>query len=191
MSSRNEPLAKFLWCLIPAALTLVLDLGSKALAVKWIDPLETLELAPFFNLVLAFNSGAAFSLFAGDGPYQGLMMSGIAALSMLPLIWFYRQARSNERGAVVSLGLVAGGALGNIVDRLRYKAVVDFLDFHWGPNHWPAFNLADAAICVGLGSLILFSLKAARRLSDSPSTRRGLKRKKERAASGRVRADKD
>ncbi|MDR1310175.1 MAG: signal peptidase II [Deltaproteobacteria bacterium] len=147
--------------LCPAAACLALDLLTKACAKAHLDAAISRPVTGFLNLVLAHNPGAAFSLLSGDGQAQGLKMAGLALLSMIPLFWFYRLAR--DRGTLVSLGLVVGGALGNVHDRLRYGAVVDFLDFHLGDRHWPAFNVADAAICVGLGLLIALTVRSARR----------------------------
>ncbi len=144
------------WCV----LTLALDLLTKALARAYFSPWEPLEVIPgVFNLILTFNTGAAFSLLSGGGAVQGLKMAALAAVSLLPFIYFYVQAKPGHRALLASLGLIWGGALGNIHDRLRWGAVVDFLDFYWGPRHWPAFNVADIAICVGAGLLALSILR--------------------------------
>ncbi|MDR1111711.1 MAG: signal peptidase II [Deltaproteobacteria bacterium] len=157
------PKAKSVLVLCPAAACLALDLLTKAFAKAHLDAAISRPVTGFLNLVLTHNPGAAFSLFSGDGQAQGLKMAGLALLSMIPLFWFYRLAGPRDRGTLVSLGLVVGGALGNVHDRLRYGAVVDFLDFHLGDRHWPAFNVADAAICVGLGLLIVLTVRSARR----------------------------
>jgi signal peptidase II len=150
--------SKLALVLIPAVISLALDLLTKAYVVANFDLLTVKPVTGFFNLVLAYNTGAAFSLLSGDGPAQGYKMAGLALLSMIPLIWFYRLAAPKDKGTLISLGLVMGGAFGNIHDRLRYQAVVDFLDFHWGPKHWPAFNVADITVCVGLGLLVIFTI---------------------------------
>jgi signal peptidase II len=151
---------------------------------------DSIEVTSFFNLVLAYNPGGAFSMFASDSPNQGLLMTALSCLAMIPLGWFLWQAKPEERGLMISLGIVFGGALGNVHDRIRYGVVVDFLDFHWGSRHWPAFNIADVAICVGLGFLILISVltfkqtqRADRRegaQGDSRGDNRGPKRRKDR-----------
>ena len=106
--------------------------------------------------MLTYNTGAAFSLGAGPiGPGQSWKMAGLAALSLLPFLYFFFKAAPRDRGGLAALGLVWGGALGNIHDRLRWGAVVDFLDFQVRGHHWPAFNLADTAICLGVGLLAL------------------------------------
>ena len=138
---------------VGAALTL--DLVTKTMASRFLNFGEALPVINgFFNLVLTYNTGAAFSLFADEGsPGQSLKMASLAALSLLPFIYFFIQAAPGDRSRLTALGLIWGGALGNIYDRLRWGAVVDFLDFHWREYHWPTFNFADLAICLGAGLL--------------------------------------
>ena len=134
---------------------LALDLAAKAAAGRFLSPGEALPVIDdFFNLVLAYNTGAAFSLLAGEGsPEQSLKMALLAVLALLPFLYFFIQAAPGDLPRLSALGLILGGALGNIHDRLRWGAVVDFLDFHWRGLHWPAFNIADTAICLGAGLL--------------------------------------
>ncbi|MBI5380170.1 MAG: signal peptidase II [Nitrospirae bacterium] len=107
----------------------------------------------FFQLVHVRNPGAAFSLLAGmDEGYRAAFFVGYTLLAVAVLGWFLVKVR--EGWSRLSLALVLGGALGNLVDRVRYGAVVDFLDFYWGALHWPAFNVADRAIVVGVGILL-------------------------------------
>jgi signal peptidase II len=149
---------------------LALDLGTKAAARRFLNPWEALPVInDFFSLVLAHNTGAAFSLLAGEGsPEQSLKMAALAFLALLPFIYFFIQAAPGERGRLAALGLIWGGALGNIHDRLRWGAVVDFLDFQWRGHHWPAFNLADLFICLGAG---LFGLSVWWKNPASPEGR--------------------
>ncbi|MDR2611418.1 MAG: signal peptidase II [Deltaproteobacteria bacterium] len=146
-----------LLALLAACLSAALDLATKALALKALAPGEIREVAPFLNLVLAENRGAAFSLLAGPGESQAVLMATLSALALLPLIWIFRALGPSGRATHAFLGAILGGALGNIADRLRRGAVVDFLDFHWGGAHWPAFNAADVFVVAGvlwlLGSL--------------------------------------
>ena len=114
----------------------------------------------FFNLVMAWNRGISFSLFRSDwaaGPY---VWAGLAVAVAIALGWWLGRVR--HMLTAVALGLVIGGALGNAIDRLRLGAVADFLDFHWQGWHWPAFNLADSAISVGIVLLVAPGLFAAR-----------------------------
>ncbi len=147
-----------LWTLVVATL----DLGSKYLALNHLGDHQPVEIIPnLFNLHLAFNTGAAFSLLAGPGDGQSLKMTILALLSLLPLSWFLFKAQKSERLFLSALGLIYGGAIGNIYDRLTRGAVVDFLDFYWGEAHWPAFNVADMAI-VGGAIIIVFSVFSQR-----------------------------
>ncbi len=105
------------------------------------------------QLVHVRNPGAAFSLLAGmDEGYRAAFFIGYTLVAVAVLGWFLVKVR--ERWSRLSLAIVLGGALGNLVDRVRYGAVVDFLDFYWGALHWPAFNVADSAIVLGVGVLI-------------------------------------
>ncbi len=141
---------------------LALDLLTKKLALTNISPWEPIEIIPgLFNLVLTYNSGTAFGLFASEqGTAQGLKMAALATISLLPFIYFYVKAQREDSLQLVALGLIWGGALGNIYDRFRWGAVVDFLDFYIGKYHWPAFNIADIAICVGAGLLAISILRS-------------------------------
>ena len=144
-----------------AALVIVLDQ-----LLKWwirtvvMDPPREIEVTSFFNLVMAWNRGISFSLFRSDwaaGPY---VWAGLAVVVAIALGWWLGRVRHTL--TAVALGLVIGGALGNAIDRLRLGAVADFLDFHWQGWHWPAFNLADSAISVGIVLLVAPGLFAAR-----------------------------
>ncbi len=129
--------------------------------VKWwaISALEGLprgvEVLPFFNLVLVWNRGVSFGLLGGAAVPPWLLgaFAGLVAVGLT--VWL---ARVSGRWLALGIGLVIGGAVGNIIDRLRLGAVADFLDFHLGVHHWPAFNVADAAISVGLAVLVIDSL---------------------------------
>ncbi len=110
----------------------------------------------FFNVVRAWNTGVSFSMFNNYGNLGAIVLSVIAFAIVAFLVYWLRSEKS--RLAQVSLGFIIGGALGNVIDRVRFGAVFDFLDFHIGENHWPAFNLADSFICVGATLLIAQSL---------------------------------
>lgn len=136
-----------------AVVVLLLDQLSKLWVLDSLLTGESLSLTGFFNLVLVYNPGAAFSFLAGAGGWQKwfflVLAIGVSA-------WVINSLRQPETSLLLSLGLslIMGGALGNAIDRLAYGAVVDFLDFHWQGLHWPAFNLADAAICLGAFLLV-------------------------------------
>ncbi len=129
--------------------------------VKWwaIDALADtpygVEILPFFNLVLVENRGISFGMFGG-GTLPPLLLAAVALAVTLALVIWLRLVETRLLAAAI--GLVIGGALGNVIDRFRYGAVVDFLDLHWDDFHWPAFNLADAAISVGVVVLLMDAL---------------------------------
>ena len=139
---------------ILAAVVLVLDYVTKIAVLSALAPGESRALAPFFNLVLVFNKGAAFSLLASAPGWQTLLFSTIAVAASV-LIAFLILRNQNKSLFCAGLALILGGALGNLYDRLVYGHVVDFLDFHVAGWHWPAFNVADSGIVVGAGILIL------------------------------------
>ena len=114
-----------------------------------------IEVLPFFNLILVWNQGISFGIFGG-GLLPPWLLGGVALAVALSLVIWLRKAETRLLAATI--GLVIGGALGNVVDRFRFGAVADFLDFHWAGYHWPAFNLADAAISVGVVILLLDAL---------------------------------
>ena len=121
------------------------------------DRYQAVEWAPFLSCVLVFNTGISFGLFAGETALLRWVLIGLAlAVSVLLTSWLYKEKRLRVASA---LGLILGGAIGNVVDRIFRHAVVDFLDFHIGGWHWPAFNLADSAITVGVVLYVFTSLR--------------------------------
>lgn len=137
---------------------LLADQLSKWWILTWVmTPPRTLEVTPFFNLVLAFNTGVSFGLFAGND--RLFLIAATLAITLALAVWMLR---AQEKLLIGGLALVIGGALGNLFDRLRLGAVVDFLDLHWADLHWPAFNLADVAITIGAVLLLVDSLVGER-----------------------------
>jgi len=110
----------------------------------------------FFNLALTYNRGISFGLFNGGAGLNALVFSVAAAAIVAVLIYWL--SRAGSPFLAIAIGLIIGGAIGNVVDRVRLGAVVDFLDFHIGSLHWPAFNLADSAICIGVAAMLLDGL---------------------------------
>jgi signal peptidase II len=138
-----------------AALVLVLDQVTKLWAERALTLYAPVEVTSFFNLTLVYNPGAAFSLFSAAGGWQRWALSAVAVgVGLLIVGWLARLPRQ-AWVQVVALGLILGGAIGNLVDRIRVGMVVDFLDFHYAGLHWPAFNIADAAITVGALCLVI------------------------------------
>ena len=144
--------------LILSAIVIVLDQGSKHLALAHLQPFEPREVVPgLLNWTLAFNPGAAFSFLAGADGWQRWLFTVLAiGVSAGLAVWLSKLPRGDWRNAA-PLALIIGGALGNLVDRLRFGHVTDFIDVYWGSAHWPAFNVADSAICVGAVALALLS----------------------------------
>ena len=146
------------WLLLSLAIV-CFDQLSKLYAVKYLSLYQPLPLVPFFNLTLAHNTGAAFSFLGSAGGWQRWFFAFIAlVVSIACLVWLYR---SPARGKLLlaAISLLLGGALGNLWDRLAYGYVIDFIDLYVGDWHWPIFNIADAAICIGVAIIAMTSLK--------------------------------
>lgn len=140
-----------------ASLVVVLDQLTKWLILTQVmQPPRVIEVTPFFNLVMTWNRGVSFGMFNGDSPYNAWVLPLVAmVIAVVLVIWL---ARSTHPLMSWGLGLIIGGAIGNLIDRLRFGAVADFLDVHAAGWHWPAFNVADAAITIGVVVLIGDSL---------------------------------
>ena len=138
---------------ILAALVILADFATKAWVLAAFRPYESVEVTRFFNLVLVFNTGAAFSFLADAGGWQKWFFIVLALGISVWLIIMIRQ-HAAQRQEAAAFALVLGGALGNVIDRVRFGMVVDFLDFHVDGRHWPAFNVADSAISVGVALLL-------------------------------------
>lgn len=144
-----------------AALVIVLDQITKLAVLRTFSLGEGLQLTSFFNLVLVYNQGAAFSFLADAGGWQKWFFLALA-LGISAWIIGMLKKHAGELLLASALSLVLGGALGNVIDRVLYGAVVDFLDFHIAGWHWPAFNVADSAITVGAVLLVWEQLFMAR-----------------------------
>lgn len=139
-----------------AACVTVADQATKVWALDgWFFPPRTIEVTSFFNLVAVWNSGVSFGFLANHSEAMPYILTGFAIVVSLGLtVWLLRV---HARSLAAGLGLVIGGAVGNVIDRLRFQAVIDFIDLHAAGYHWPAFNVADAAITIGVGLLLLDS----------------------------------
>lgn len=145
-------------CLLISAVVILLDQLSKAVITHHFVYGESLAVTSFFNLVLAHNTGAAFSFLHDSGGMQRWLFSVIAVVASVWIIWLLRKHQA-EKLFSFALAFILGGALGNLIDRLAYGYVVDFLDFHWAGYHFAAFNLADSAITCGAALLIWDSIR--------------------------------
>ncbi len=120
-----------------------------------------IEVTAFFNLVMVWNTGVSFGMFADSVSWMPWVLIGVALVIAAGLsVWLWRCA---DRFIGLALGLVIGGAIGNVIDRARFGAVADFFDFHVAGLHWPAFNIADSAICIGVALLLWDGLVRSRR----------------------------
>lgn len=146
-----------------AALTLVLDQATKWLVLFWVmDPPRTIPVLPFLDLVIVWNRGVSFGMFGGGTvpPWAFVVLSGVISIALL--VWL---RRAESLWTQMAIGLVIGGAIGNVVDRILFGAVFDFIDVHVAGWHWPAFNLADSAITLGVVLLLVESLLPERKVS--------------------------
>ncbi|MDD2915599.1 MAG: signal peptidase II [Gallionella sp.] len=152
-------LNRWLWL---SALVIVLDQLSKAWVSSHFVYGESLYVLGVFNLVLAHNTGAAFSFLNDAGGMQRWLFSGIAVIASVWIVTLLRK-HSAETLFALALSLILGGALGNLIDRVAYGYVIDFLAFHWEEHYFPAFNIADSAITCGAIALILDSFRSQRK----------------------------
>lgn len=156
--SETNPRPHYVLVALVSFLIIASDQLSKFYILNTFTPGEVLAVIPnLFNLTLTFNPGAAFGLWGqmGDGWRQ--LILGVTTCAALGVVFYFlRQPAYRNKLAQTALACILGGAVGNIIDRLRHNGtVVDFLDFYWGNAHWPAFNVADSAICIGVALLIL------------------------------------
>jgi len=155
-ASRTAPRAWWRWLFLAAAVIAV-DLATKAWVVAVFREGEILPVTSFFSLILAYNTGVAFSMGAGNEGWQRWAFAAIAVAASVFLVWMLR--RGGSRVLMFGLASILGGALGNLWDRVTIGRVTDFLLFHYGGWSWPAFNVADSAITGGAAMLIIDSLR--------------------------------
>ncbi|MBP2313220.1 signal peptidase II [Azospirillum soli] len=151
--------------LIVAAVVILLDQLTKWWILDVVmQPIpHVVEVTPFFNLVMAWNTGVSFGTFGSSHALMPYVLSAVALAIVVALVMWLRQA--DRRYVALALGMVIGGAIGNVIDRFRFGAVADFLDFHVGGWHFWAFNVADSGISVGVALLVLDGLFAGREKS--------------------------
>ncbi|MBW2328597.1 MAG: signal peptidase II [Deltaproteobacteria bacterium] len=141
---------------------MMLVVGCDQLSKVWIlqnfELYESTVIIPgLFNLTFLRNTGAAFGMFAGHAVWwRQLFFIGVAVIALVVILVMQRRLGRQNSLYTISLGFIGGGAIGNLIDRILYGSVVDFLDVYIGSHHWPAFNVADSAICVGVG-IFLFT----------------------------------
>jgi signal peptidase II len=145
-----------------ALLVLLIDQFTKVLVLGAFQLGDSTPVTSFFNLVRVHNHGAAFSFLAAAGGWQRWFFTGIGVVAALFMLWMLR-SHAGQTLFCLAISLILGGAVGNVIDRLLHGYVVDFLDFFWGSWHFPAFNMADSAITLGAGLLILDEILRVRR----------------------------
>lgn len=141
-----------------AAIVILLDQITKITIAKMFTYGESRPLTSFFNLVLVHNKGAAFSFLADQSGWQRYFFTAVGIAAAIFIVYLLKR-HAGERLFCWALALILGGALGNVIDRALYGHVIDFLDFHIGQWHWPAFNVADSAIFVGAALFIFDELR--------------------------------
>ena len=156
---------KWLWL---SALTIVLDQITKKIAEAELLLHTPVAIFPGFNLTLMYNKGAAFSFLSEAGGWQRIFFVTLSSLISIFLFFWLKQITQDEKQKhnlviQIAIAFILGGAIGNLIDRVRIGSVTDFLDFYVGRYHWPAFNVADSAVCVGVAFLLLSTIIAAKR----------------------------
>ncbi len=147
--------------LVPASIVIVLDQLTKLIVLARMDLHQSVPILDgFFALTYVRNTGAAFGIFAGhDSALRVPALLAVAGLALGVLLWFVRTVPADRKLVIAACGAVLGGAIGNMIDRAAYGEVIDFFDVYLGTWHWPAFNIADAAITCGVVVLCLDALK--------------------------------
>ncbi|WP_045414590.1 signal peptidase II [Rodentibacter pneumotropicus] len=155
--AKQNPVFSFLWL---SAVAFALDLLTKYLVVQKFDLYESINILPVFNLTYVRNYGAAFSFLADHDGWQKYFFIVLAIGISLMLMYFLKKNTADQKLQNSAYALIIGGALANMVDRTYHGFVVDFLDFYWDIYHYPVFNVADVAICIGAGLLMLDAFKS-------------------------------
>ncbi len=153
----HPTMARWLWL---SLLIVILDQATKWLAEALLLPFQPVPLMPLLNFTLMYNEGAAFSFLANAGGWQRWLFAGFALVMTLALTFWLLRLDKGERATAAALSLVIGGAIGNLIDRVQTGRVVDFIDFYVGTWHWPAFNVADSAISIGIVFLLITSFRS-------------------------------
>lgn len=139
---------------------ILLDQISKIFILDVMNPPQTIEVLPFANIVLAYNKGVSFSMMSNGSVYGPYILAIVALLICAGLVlWMMKE---KDKWTRVGIALIIGGAVGNVIDRFLYGAVVDFVDLHAFGYHWPAFNVADSAICIGAFLILLRAFKLSK-----------------------------
>ena len=179
---------RYKWFLVLGMITFVLDQVTKYWARNDLPtdargygiPVSVIE--NFWDWRLSWNTGSAFGMFANVG-HARIFLTIVGLVAMVAIVWMVHKAKDDQRRLAVGLGLVGGGAIGNVVDRILFGKVTDFVVWKWYEHEWPTFNIADAALCVGVGILFLDlgkqakEEKAAKAAAEAEKTKKKPKKK--------------
>jgi len=158
-SSNNDHLLQWLGL---ALVVVLADQLTKLAVVHTLEYARPRWITSFFNLLLVYNQGAAFSFLAAAGGWQRWLLTALAIVAVV-VIGYLLKRHGNQGIFCTALALILGGAVGNLIDRVAYGHVIDFIDMHLGALHWPVFNLADSAITIGAVLLVIDELRRVRR----------------------------
>lgn len=140
---------KWMWFLV-SVLVIVADQISKYVVSMQLEPYQSYDVMPMLNLTLAYNTGAAFSFLSSAGDWHHLFFMGFSTIVSLGLIvWIVRLPKQAAKIQYTALALILGGAVANLIDRIKFGYVIDFIDVYYKNHHWPIFNIADSAITIG------------------------------------------
>jgi len=153
------------WYLLLALAVLIADQITKWWAQMSLPMAQPIKVTDFLNWFLIYNPGAAFSFLSQAGGWQRWFFTVIGIVAAIVIIWLL-QKNTHDRPFCLALSLILGGAIGNVIDRLLYGAVVDFIDVHYDGWHWPAFNVADSAISIGATLIVINEIRRA--IKDRP-----------------------
>ena len=167
-SASGRALTGRVWLWLSLAV-IALDQASKAWAVRHLSFHVATPVLPVLDLTLAYNTGAAFSFLAGESGWQRWLLTALALVVAVLIVGYLGRLKARRQGLLcAALALILGGALGNLIDRLRLGYVVDFISAHWHGHYFPAFNVADSSITIGAALLLIDLLREGRR-SGAPS----------------------
>lgn len=147
---------RWLWLTL---ILLIVDQVSKHWVANTMSLYQSIEVLPIFNITYAQNTGAAFSFLADQGGWQRWFFTAIALIASIVFLVWMKRTPVQQKMLIIALACMLSGALGNLIDRLLFGYVIDFLDFHWQGHAWPTFNIADSAIFVGAALMILDSFQ--------------------------------
>lgn len=161
-------MSRYRWFIGIALVGLILDQATKWLITSSMSLHQSIELLRnFAHITYVRNPGAAFG-FLADHSFRVPFFILVSLIAAGGILWYLRREASGSKRLQLALGMIFSGAIGNLIDRIRFGEVIDFIDVHWYQYHWPAFNVADSAICVGVGLLLLDSwLEERRKSSDT------------------------